>query len=122
MVVVWGGGWRLVAGRLRWLAAGGGAPTEYASCARAGGGSGSPGCWGGASVVGETCERGRLDRRKLVRPRILGCVVVSDSIISRGRGRAAGGRAATWSYFFSFLAAQWVLTDDQNAAQAGQQR
>lgn len=34
--------------------------------------------------MGETCERGRLDRRKLVRPRILGCVVVSDSIMVVG--------------------------------------
>jgi hypothetical protein len=71
-------GWRLAGGRLRWPAPGGGAgATEWAK----GGGGGKAGCGGGASVVGETWERGRFDRRKLVRPRILGWVVVSDSIV-----------------------------------------
>lgn len=63
-------------------------------------------CGEGTSVVGETCERGRLDRRKLVRPRILG--VVSDSITSRRRRRRY--RATT---------VQQVLRSDQNALRRG---
>jgi len=93
MGAVCGAVWRLATGRLRWLAEGptGGAPTE---CARGAGGR-KPLCGGGASVVGETCERGRLDRRKLVRPRILGCVVVSDSITGRSRRRSRRRRRRT---------------------------
>jgi hypothetical protein len=82
---------------------------------------GKAGC-GGASVEGETWERGRLDRRKLVRPRILGCVVVSDSMPGRGRGRAitAATTAAASSATEAFLS-DW-LTDDEKASRAGQQR
>ena len=74
------------------------------------GGSGKPVCGGRPSVVGETCERGRLDRRKLVRPRILGCVLVSDSITSRRRRRYRAAIVQTSPH------------ERSRRAQAGQQR